>query len=41
MTKSIKNNTATKKQGRPVNPNSERQARLAATSGIASTRCRN
>ena len=30
MTKSIKNNTATKKQGRPVNPNSERQARLAA-----------
>jgi hypothetical protein len=34
MTKSIKNNTATKKQGRPVNPNSERQARLAAQAAL-------
>jgi hypothetical protein len=34
MTKSIKNNTATKKQGRPVNPNSERQARLAAKAAL-------
>jgi hypothetical protein len=40
MTKSIKNNTATKKQGRPVNPNSERQARLAAQAALKH-RCRN